>query len=129
MLTVTTAYLYGANVIEKHFTLDKELAGNDHYHAMDPTDLEKFTHNINLLQKINGQYYKQPLECEQESRKQARRSIVATVNMEKGEFITRNKVTFKRPGTGISPADLDKVIGRKVTEKIEKDSILTYEKI
>lgn len=126
MLTVTAAYLYGAKVIEKHFTLDKTLPGNDHYHAMDPEDLKLFVDNIELLQKIGGQYYKQPLECEQESRKQARRSIVTKVNLKKGEILTREKVTFKRPGTGISPADLDKVLGRKVTKNLPEDELISW---
>ena len=55
MLTVTTAYLFGAKVIEKHFTLDKTLPGNDHYHAMDTSDLDKLVYNIDLLGKVGGQ--------------------------------------------------------------------------
>ncbi|KGK98391.1 acetylneuraminic acid synthetase [Methanococcoides methylutens] len=129
MMTLTTAYLYGAKVIEKHFTLDKTLPGNDHYHAMDPDDLKMFVNNINLLQKISGQYYKHPLECEKESRKQARRSIVAKVSMKKGEILTREKVTFKRPGTGISPADLDKVLGREITKDILEDDLISWHKV
>jgi len=127
MLTLTTAYLYGAKVIEKHFTLDKNLHGNDHYHAMDPYDLKIFVDNIELLEKIGGQYYKQPLECEKESRKQARRSIVAKLDIKKGEILTPDKVTFKRPGAGISPADLDKVLGRKVSNNITVDELIHWD--
>jgi N-acetylneuraminate synthase len=127
MLTLTTAYIYGAKVIEKHFTLDKNLPGNDHYHAMDPYDLKIFVDNIELLEKIGGQYYKQPLECEKDSRKQARRSIVAKLNIKKDEILTRDNVTFKRPGTGISPADLDKVLGRKVTKNISEDELIYWD--
>lgn len=129
MLTLTTAYLYGAKVIEKHFTLDKTLPGNDHYHAMNPDDLRKFSDNIKLIGKINGEYYKRPLECERESRKQARRSIVAKVDINEGEVITRDKITFKRPGTGISPAEINKVIGKKVKEGIKEDELISWSKI
>jgi len=123
------AVALGATVIEKHFTLDKTLPGNDHYHAMDPDDLKLFVDNIELLHKISGQYYKEPLECEKESRKQARRSIVAKVSMKKNEILTREKVTFKRPGTGISPADLDKVLGRKVAKNIPEDELISWDEV
>ncbi|QTL99724.1 acetylneuraminic acid synthetase [Iocasia frigidifontis] len=129
MITLTTAYLYGAKVIEKHFTLDKTLQGNDHYHAMDPDDLKKFSNNLSLIKKITGDYYKHPLECEAESRKQARRSIVAKVNINKGDIVSREKITFKRPGTGISPDDLDMVIGRVAREKVQEDELIKWTNI
>lgn len=127
MLILTTAYEYGAIIIEKHFTLDKTLSGNDHYHAMDPQDLKKFVNNANLLQVIKGQYYKQPLECEQAARKQARRSIVLTQDVESGTVITKEMVSYKRPGTGISPQYLDMVLGRAIKQNAEEDTLLTWE--
>jgi sialic acid synthase SpsE len=126
MMVLTTAYQYGAKVIEKHFTLDKTLKGNDHYHAMDPKDLKKFRDNMELICQINGEYYKKPLECERESRKQARRSIVAKVDLKQGEIITEDKITFKRPGSGISPKDLDKILGRVTRLKIKEDELLEW---
>lgn len=129
MMVLSTAYLYGAKVIEKHFTLDKTLQGNDHYHAMDSKDLKRFSNNIELISKINGEFYKRPLECEQASRKQARRSIIANTDINKGEIITRDKLTFKRPGTGISPRDLDKVLGREAKLDIKEDEIINWEKL
>lgn len=127
MLVLTTAYLYGANIIEKHYTLDKTLKGNDHYHAMDPNDIKIFKDNMNFIKKINGQYNKVPLKCEAESRKQARRSIVAKKDMSIGEKITEDKLTFKRPGTGIYPSELDKIIGKKVKKDIKEDDLITYD--
>jgi len=126
MLVLTTAYLYGANIIEKHYTLDKTLKGNDHYHGMDPNDIKKFKENISFIKKINGQYDKNPLPCEAESRKQARRSIVAKQDMAIGEEIREDMLTFKRPGTGISPSDLEKVIGKKVKIAIKEDDLIDY---
>ena len=126
MQVLTTAYLYGAKVIEKHFTLDKTLQGNDHYHAMNTDDLKRFRDNIDLLHKINGEYCKKPLECESESRKQARRSIVAKVDIKEGKKITRDILTFKRPGTGISPADLSKVLGRVAKKDISEDDLVNW---
>ena len=127
MLVLTTAYLYGANIIEKHYTLDKTLKGNDHYHAMDPDDIKIFKENINFIKKINGQYKKVPLLCEEKSRKQARRSIVAKQDMAIGEEITEDMLTFKRPGTGISPAKLDKIIGKKLRVPIKEDSLIKHD--
>ena len=127
MLILTTAYLYGANIIEKHFTLDKTLTGNDHYHAMDVEDVKTFNENIELINKIKGKKVKQPLVCESLSRKEARRSIVASKDIKKGEEITRNNITFKRPGTGISPSKVDEIIGMNANEDITEDTLLTYE--
>ena len=127
MLILTTAYLYGANIIEKHFTLDKTLTGNDHYHAMDVEDVKTFNENIELINKIKGKKVKQPLVCESSSRKEARRSIVASKDIKKGEKITKDNITFKRPGTGISPSKVDEVIGMNANEDIAEDTLLTYE--
>jgi len=126
MTVLSTAFLYGAQVLEKHFTLDKTLKGNDHYHAMDHNDLSLTRRNLNLIEKINGQYIKEPLECETQSRLNARRSIVLTQSMSSGEVISRDKLEFKRPGVGISPADMEKVLGRKVQRDMEKDDILKW---
>lgn len=127
MLILTTAYLYGANIIEKHFTLDKTLTGNDHYHAMDVEDVKTFNENIELINKIKGKKVKQPLVCESLSRKEARRSIVTSKDIKKGEEITRDNITFKRPGTGISPSKVDEIIGMNANEDITEDTLLTYE--
>jgi sialic acid synthase SpsE len=129
MLTNTAAYIFGAKIIEKHFTLDKSLKGNDHYHAMDPSDLEKLIQNIDLYERIAGQHRKAPLECEGAARQQARRSIVARVDVAEGETITRDKITFKRPGTGISPALLDAVVGRTARRDIQEDALITWDDV
>ena len=129
LLVPTIAYAYGAKIIEKHFTLDKNLPGNDHYHAMDPEDLKKLRENIEFVKKVSGQFIIQPLECEQESRKHARRSIIAKVNINKGEIITWEKLTFKRPGTGIPPSKIDLIIGSIALEDFKEDELLTLDKI
>ncbi|WP_407423112.1 N-acetylneuraminate synthase family protein [Methanobrevibacter sp.] len=127
MVVLTTAYNYGATILEKHFTLDKSLSGNDHYHAMDPSDVYKFKKNVVFLSKINGRINKQPLICESSARKEARRSIVAKTDIKKGEVISKSKITFKRPGTGIPPADLDNVIGKTAAKDICEDTLIDFE--
>ena len=127
MAVLTTAYNYGAKILEKHFTLDKTLQGNDHYHAMDPVDVVKFQDNIKFLSRINGKRNKQPLICESSSRRQARRSIVAARDIGNGEIITYDDLTFKRPGTGIYPSEIENVVGKTAKVDIAKDSILNFE--
>ena len=127
MFVLTTAFNYGADIIEKHFTLDKSLQGNDHYHAMDPEDVMVFKTNIRFLSQINGMKNKQPLICESSARREARRSIILLKDIKKGEEITREMLTFKRPGTGISPARIDEVIGKKAAEDICEDTLLDFD--
>lgn len=126
MVVLTTAYNYGATIIEKHFTLDKTLQGNDHYHAMDSQDVAKFLDNVRFLAKINGMKNKQPLICESSARREARRSIVASRDIKKGEEISDDDITFKRPGTGIYPSKIDEVIGKVAKEDIPEDTLLDF---
>ena len=127
MLVLTTAYNYGAEILEKHFTLDKTLKGNDHYHAMSPSDVLKFRENISFISKIKGMANKQPLICESSARKEARRSIVAKRDIKKGEAISLDDLTFKRPGRGISPARIDEVVGKIASRDISEDSLFDFD--
>lgn len=129
MMTLATAYLLGAEVIEKHFTLDKTLPGNDHYHAGEPEDFMKAISNFKFIDKILGSGEKTVLECEKIPRREARRSLVLTRDMKTGEIISKEDLMPKRPGTGISPIYTDIVIGRKVLIDLKEDTILTWDMI
>ena len=129
MMTLATAYLLGAEVIEKHFTLDKTLPGNDHYHAGNPEDFKKAISNFRFIDKILGSSEKTVLDCELTPRREARRSLVLTRDMKAGEVIKKEDLMPKRPGTGISPIYTDIVIGRKVLMDLEEDTILTWDMI
>lgn len=129
MMTLATAYLLGAEVIEKHFTLDKTLPGNDHYHAGNPDDFRKAISNFKFIDQILGSGEKTVLDCELIPRREARRSLVLTRNMKAGEIITKEDLMPKRPGTGISPIYTDIVIGRKVLKDLSEDTILTWDMI
>ena len=94
---------------------------------MDPEDIRKFNKNIELIKSINGQYDKVPLPCESESRKQARRSIIAKEEIKEGTIITEDMLTYKRPGTGISPSEIESVIGKKAKIDIGEDELLKWE--
>jgi len=121
---VKTAYNLGAIVVEKHFTLDKTLPGNDHYHAMDTKDADTIIKGIEFIDQIRGSYEVNFLETEEASRKNARRSLVANCDISRGTVIQKDMLTFKRPGTGISPSDIDKIIGKIAKEDVEKDTII-----
>lgn len=129
MMTLAVAYMLGADVIEKHFTLDKTLPGNDHYHAGDPEDFKKAIANFKWIDKVLGSPEKTVLECEQIPRREARRSLVLTRDMIEGEVITEHDVMAKRPGTGISPVYTDIIVGRKVTRNLEEDTILQWDMV
>ena len=129
MLVLTAAYLKGAIVIEKHFTYDKSLPGNDHYHAMDVEDLKKFCKNVAFLQTLKGSKDKAPLPSEEISRKNARRSIVITRDLNAGHVLRGSELMCKRPGTGISPQYWDKVIGSTTKNKLLNDHILKWSDI
>lgn len=124
---IKTAYNLGAVVIEKHFTLDKTLTGNDHYHAMDPKDLRNMVEALEFMKEIRGFYELKCLDTESVARENARRSIVSMRDIKKGECIDESMVTFKRPGGGLSPAVLDSIIGKTVKCDISEDSLLVSE--
>lgn len=126
MMTLNTAVFLGARIIEKHYTFDKSLEGNDHYHAMDENDIKVFKNNIEIYFDVLGRKYKEPLEAEKQAIKYARRSLVATKDIPKGTVITEEMLTWKRPGTGISPKYIEFVIGREAKVDIKEDDILTW---
>ena len=129
MMTLATAYLLGAEVIEKHFTLDKTLPGNDHYHAGDPEDFKKAIANFRWIDNVLGSEKKTVLQCEMVPRREARRSLVVTRDIKAGEVIRREDLMPKRPGTGIAPLFTDIVVGRKARKDLMEDTILTWDMV
>lgn len=129
MMTLATAYMLGADVIEKHFTLDKTLPGNDHYHAGDPEDFKKAIANFAWIDTVCGSAEKTVLDCEIVPRREARRSLVLTRDMKAGEVIKAEDIMPKRPGTGISPKFTEVVIGRAVKMDLAEDTVLTWKMV
>lgn len=123
---IKTAYLLGAVVVEKHFTLDKTLVGNDHYHAMDPDDVKGIVSGINKINALLGTSSLVYSSSENAARTNARRSIVAACDIKRGVAITNDMLTFKRPGTGIAPNRIFEVIGRTTAHFIPEDTILQF---
>ncbi len=126
---ITAAWLMGARIIEKHFTYDKTLQGNDHYHSMDRQDLAKLVTQLDFVKTIAGSPVIGCQPSEEIARRNARRSLVSTRRIELGEVIREEDITCKRPGTGIPPSFLEHVIGGTALAYIEEDEVLQYGKI
>ena len=125
MPALEAASLMGSVVLEKHFTHNKLLPGNDHYHAMDKDDLKLFVNKINLYRKLMGKDFID-LSDQQKARLNARRSIFSKGKIKKGEKIKEQSIIAKRPGTGISPIFWDQIIGKKSLVSIEDDTLIDW---
>ena len=126
MKTMETAFILGAVILEKHFTHDKTLPGNDHYHSMDKDDLKLLKKNIKRSLNLFGNFKVTALPTEEQARKNARRSLVAKRNIPKGKIVEFKDLTWKRPGQGISPRFIDEVIGKRTTVNIDEGEILQW---
>ena len=124
---LVAAYAKGARIIEKHFTHDKSLPGNDHYHAMDVHDLRRFVDGLGVGVPAMGRTEKAVLDSEAPARANARRSIVLARAVKAGDLIDEDAMTYKRPGTGISPSEWDMVIGRRAALDMESDHVLQWD--
>jgi N-acetylneuraminate synthase len=127
MMENVMAVLLGACVIEKHFTLDKNLPGNDHYHAMDPADLRKLVAQIARCRRLYGREDRVILESEAPALHFARRSIVLLEAVKAGEVLTAEHLIMKRPATGIPPTEIGQVIGKRAAADLPEDQILQWE--
>ena len=119
------AVALGATIIEKHFTLDKNLPGPDHAASLEPEELMamcKAIRNIELALSGNG--IKEPSESEMKNIEIARKSIVAKVNIEKGTVFTEDNITTKRPGNGISAMKWDEVLGKIAAKDFNEDDLI-----
>lgn len=118
------AVAMGAMVIEKHFTLDKEMEGPDHRASLNPGELKKMVSSIRNIEIAMGNGVKATSESELENKGVARKSIVAAVKIKKGEVFTANNLTVKRPGKGISPMQWYQIIGRTAIRDFEEDELI-----
>ncbi|MCD6461872.1 MAG: N-acetylneuraminate synthase [Thermoplasmata archaeon] len=115
----------GARVIEKHFTLDRGLPGPDHKASIEPDELAEMVARIRQAERMMGFPEKRPVSCEEDVMRAARKSIVAARDIPAGAVIKEDDLTFKRPGTGIPPYDIWKVVGRRAAVPIPRDSLIS----
>ncbi len=114
----------GATVIEKHFTLDRNLPGPDHKASLEPDELKAMINGIRLVEKALGDGIKQPGNAEQKNINIARKSLHVTKNLVAGHVLTATDLLPKRPGNGISPMQIDSVIGKKLLRDVAADEQL-----
>jgi len=118
------AVAMGAEVIEKHFTLDKNLPGPDHKASLEPHELKAMVRAIRNIEKALGNGIKKPSPSEKKNIIVARKSIVAKRDIKKGELLTEENLTTKRPATGLSPMMWEEIIGKRANKDIAKDTPL-----
>ena len=118
------AVAMGATVIEKHFTLNRNMEGPDHKASLEPDEFKAMVHAIRNIEKAFGNGIKKPSPSELKNKPIARKSIVAACDIRKGEPFTEKNLTAKRPGTGINPMRWDEVIGQKAIKDYQQDELI-----
>ncbi len=119
------AVAMGATVIEKHFTLDKNLPGPDHRASLDPAELAAMVRAVRNVEQSLGNGEKVVADAERSNIAVARKSIVAARSIKRGEVLTEENITVKRPGNGLSPMLWDSVIGTKAVADFDYDALIT----
>lgn len=118
------AVAMGAVIIEKHFTLDKTMKGPDHRASLEPLELKSMVTAIRNIEQALGHGRKEPSESEKKNKPIARKSIIASTAIKKGEVFTERNLTIKRPGTGINPMKWDEVIGSVAGKDFFEDELI-----
>lgn len=115
----------GASIIEKHLTLDKTMAGPDHKASLDPNEFAALVAAVRDAECVLGTGEKRMFASEAEIAKVARKSLVTSRPVKKGEKFTEQNLTVKRPGTGLPPAVFDMVLGKKATQHLPAETLIT----
>ena len=118
------AVAMGARVIEKHFTMDRNLPGPDHRASSEPHELSAMISGIRNIEKALGTGIKKPSPSELKNKPIARKSIVAASSIKKAETFTEMNITVKRPGIGITPMRWDEVLGQVAQKDYERDDLI-----
>ncbi len=123
------AVALGSRVIEKHFTIDRNLPGPDHKASLEPQELSQMIKAIRNVEKGLGNGVKKPTDDEIKIKRLVRKSIVAKEDIPQGSVITKEMIYIKRPGTGIEPKYLDKLLGKELVEDAKKDTLLKWNQL
>ena len=115
----------GAEIIEKHFTLDKTLVGPDHALSSDPEEFKSLVKSLKIINTIKGNNYKKPVE-KRELTFLIRRSLFVNRTLKPGEKIKNDDIIISRPARGIEPKHLEKIVGKKIIKSIKKGSALNW---
>lgn len=123
------AVVKGASVIERHFTLDKNMNGWDHQISSDADGMKRLVKTAELINQSLGSYDRIVYEDEKKQRESFRRSAVAKKDLRKGDIIKEENIEFKRPGNGIPPNKMNIIIGEKINKDIPKDTIISLDNL
>ncbi|MDP1725453.1 MAG: N-acetylneuraminate synthase [Bacteroidota bacterium] len=123
------AVAMGASVIEKHFTLDKNMDGPDHKASLEPGELKQMVSAIRNIEKAMGDGIKKPSPSETKNMVIARKSIHLVKAFDKGHVLTKSDLVMKRPGNGISPMEYNQVIGKKLLTNLGSDHMLNWDEL
>lgn len=118
------AVAMGATIIEKHFTIDRNMIGPDHKASLEPCELETMVKEIRNIERALGSGEKKPALSELKNINIARKSIVAKCNINKGDVLSEENITTKRPGNGITPMRWDEIIGKKAIRNFGEDELI-----
>jgi len=129
VIVPSAAVALGAVCVEKHFTLDRSLPGDDHYLSVDPAQLATMVRNFRAIEAALGNPSFGVQSSEAMARKLARRSIVSAVFIPMGATITPDMLIMKRPGTGIAPSEMTHLVGRRATVDIQPDTLLSWDMV
>ena len=127
MIIPSVAVSLGARVIEKHYTLDRKMTGSGHFFSVNPGDLTKMISNIRLTETVMGNHGLKVEEVERAACENARRSIVADSFIAEGTIITSDLLGMKRPADGLSPSQIDDVLGKKALKNFDQDELIAME--
>ena len=123
------AVALGAEIIEKHFTINKNLTGPDHRASLDPSELEKLVESVRNIEQALGDGIKRPAKSERCGTQLIRKGLTAKTDIKKGTILTNEMIVLKRPAKGIEPKCLDKVLGQRVLKNIRQDMPIQWDAI
>lgn len=118
------AVAMGATMIEKHFTLDRNMVGPDHSASLEPNELKAMVNAIRNIERAMGNGVKKPSKSESKNKPIVRKSIVAAKNIKVGDLFTTENITVKRPGTGVSPMEWDNILGQRAKRHFSEDELI-----
>ncbi|MEA3493458.1 MAG: N-acetylneuraminate synthase family protein [Candidatus Margulisiibacteriota bacterium] len=121
------AYVLGARMVEKHFTLNRTMKGTDHKFSLEPQGLRKMVRDLNRIREAFGSYEKKCHDFERSAKEKMGKSIMLKNDLKKGTVISEELIVYKSPGSGIPPSRIHDVIGKKIKQDLEEEALLSFE--